>query len=133
MGEYSMVPAIRVRDMEAGLRFYRDQLGFKLERGGAEEDNVALSLGDARIMLDRVPTEFYSPEYNDRINARSGQGGQMALYIEAVGLDDFYGRVQGAGVTVVDPIADRPWGQREFTVEDLEGNWLSFWEALKSG
>ena len=29
---------------------------------------------------------------------------------------------------IVDPLADRPWGQAEFTVEDPTGNWLTFWK-----
>ena len=32
------------------------------------------------------------------------------------------------GRRIVDPLARRPWGQDEFTVEDHEGNWLTFWE-----
>ena len=26
--------------------------------------------------------------------------------------------------------AERPWGQEELTVEDHEGNWLTFWKKL---
>ena len=52
----------------------------------------------------------------------------MALYIEAEDLADFYSRLEAGGaVRIVDPLAARPWGQQEFTVEDNEGNWLTFW------
>ena len=53
----------------------------------------------------------------------------MTLYIEAPDLEELYERVQEAGATIVDPVADRPWGQLEFTLEDHMGNWLTFWKA----
>ena len=130
MSGTSLVPAIRVTDMAAGIAFYRDRLGFTIERGGPEDGNVALSFGDARIMLDSVPTEFYSASYNEAITQRVGASSPTALYIEAPDLDAYYERLKSDGIEIVDPIADRPWGQREFTVADPQGNWLSFWRAL---
>jgi uncharacterized glyoxalase superfamily protein PhnB len=51
--------------------------------------------------------------------------------MEAVDLDELYSRLGDAGVKIVDPLADRPWGQAEFTIEDLAGNWLTFWKATE--
>jgi uncharacterized glyoxalase superfamily protein PhnB len=129
----SLVPAIRVTDMAAAIEFYRDRLGFTVERGGPEDGNVALSFGDARIMLDSVPTDYYSASYNDAIAKRMGASAPTALYIESPDLDAYYERLEEGGIEIVDPIADRPWGQREFTVADPHGNWLSFWRALDEG
>lgn len=130
MSGSSLVPAIRVLDMAAAIEFYRDRLGFTVERGTPEDGNVALSFGDARIMLDSVPTDFYSASYNDAIAQRMGAAAPTAIYIESRDLDAQYERLENGGIEIVDPIADRPWGQREFTVADPQGNWLSFWRAL---
>ena len=119
--------------MAAAIEFYRDQLGFRVERGGPEDGNVALSFGDARIMLDKVPTDYYSASYNESIAKRMGASAPTALYIESPDLDAHYKRLEEGGIEIVDPIADRPWGQREFTVADPHGNWLSFWRALDEG
>jgi uncharacterized glyoxalase superfamily protein PhnB len=54
----------------------------------------------------------------------------MALYMEASDLGALYSRVKAAGVRIVDPLAERPWGQEEFTMEDHEGNWLTFWKRI---
>lgn len=43
--------------------------------------------------------------------------------------DELYARIEAAGGRIVDPLAPRPWGQRELTVEDGEGTWLTFWRA----
>ena len=130
MSGSSLVPAIRVPNMAAAIEFYRDRLGFTVERGGPADGNVALSFGDARIMLDSVPTDYYSASYNEAIARRMGAPGPTAMYIESPDMDAQYERLEKGGVEIVDPIADRPWGQREFTVADLHGNWLSFWRAL---
>jgi uncharacterized glyoxalase superfamily protein PhnB len=129
MSGWSVVPAIRVPDMKAALDFYMDRLGFDLDRGGPSDDNSALVRGDARIMMDLVPTEFYSAEYNAAIASRMGSSSPVALYIEASDLEDLYAKLNASDVEIVDPLADRAWGQAEFTVEDMLGNWLTFWKA----
>ena len=58
---------------------------------------------------------------------RLGSVSPNALYLETEDLDELYAALQDGGVTIVDPLADRPWGQAEFTVEDPAGNWLTFW------
>lgn len=129
MSGWPVVPAIRVPNMQAALDFYIDRLGFDLDRGGASDDNTALVRGGARIMMDLVPTEFYSDEYNAAIASRMGSTSPVALYIEAPDVEDLHATLNGTDVKIVDPLADRPWGQAEFTIEDLLGNWLTFWKA----
>ena len=128
MSGYMVIPTIRVKDMAEALDFYENILEFKLERGGPQEVNTSISRGDARLMIE-VPTDMYSKEYNDAIAKRIGSTSPIALYMEATDLDDFYIRLTQAGVKIVDPLADRAWGQTEFTIEDLAGNWLTFWKA----
>jgi catechol 2,3-dioxygenase-like lactoylglutathione lyase family enzyme len=121
-------PAIRVRDMAKALAFYTGPLEFKLERGGEAESNCAVSRGDARLMLETAADHF-GDEYNAAIRRRLGSPSCTALYIEASDLAGFEARLRAAGVRIIDPLAERQWGQSEFTVEDHEGNWLSFWHA----
>jgi uncharacterized glyoxalase superfamily protein PhnB len=128
MSGWAVIPAIRVSDMHAALDFYQNKLGFSVDRGDPDSDNSALSRGDAKIMIE-VATDFYSPEYNAAIEQRLGSTSPIALYIEAPDLDDLFLRLKESDVKIVDPLADRPWGQKEFTVEDHVGNWLTFWKA----
>lgn len=126
MAGWAVIPTVRVPDMRDALDFYLGKLGFTLDRGGPEEVNNSLTRGDARIMLE-VPTDLYSPAYNEAIRRRLGGAAPISLYIEAPDLKELYERLQASGVTVVDPMAPRPWGQDEFTVEDHVGTWLTFW------
>jgi catechol 2,3-dioxygenase-like lactoylglutathione lyase family enzyme len=129
---YGVIPAIRVLDVAASLEFYVDRLGFVLERGDASAENCAISRGDARLMLE-VAGDLYSDGYNRAIRDRLGGRSATALYIEAPDLDPLYAAVEGGDVELVDPIADRSWGQREFTIADPDGTWLTFWRVLGAG
>lgn len=122
-----MIPSIRTPDVAAAVAFYTDKLGFEVAR--SDEGNVALELGSDRVMLEAA-TDFYSREYNEAIRTRLGSASPHSLYLEVPDVASYYERLQAAGVQVVDPLAERPWGQAEFTVADGDGNWLTFWARL---
>ena len=128
MSPWGVIPAIRVRDMGEALAFYLGPLEFTLERGGANESNSALLRGDARVMLETA-ADHYGDQYNAAIRERLGSASSIALYIEATDLPALQSRLEAAGARIVDPLADRAWGQAELTVEDNEGNWLTFWSS----
>jgi uncharacterized glyoxalase superfamily protein PhnB len=128
VSSYGVIPALRVREMAEALAFYLGPLEFTLERGGENESNSSLARGDARLMLETA-ADHYGEEYNAAIRERLGSPSSTALYIEATDLPGFQSRLEAAGARIIDPLAERPWGQAEFTVEDNEGNWLTFWSA----
>lgn len=129
MPSYAVIPSLRVADPRQSLDFYTKVLGFTLVRGGPDADNSSLSLGEAHFMIERA-TAFYSAGYNEAILRRAGGQSPNALYVEAPNLDEVHAAAVAAGAPIVDPLAAREWGQREFTVEDPDGNRLTFWEAL---
>ena len=126
---WGVIPSIRVRDMAEALAFYRGPLEFTLASGGDDATNSSLTLGDARVMIETAADHF-GDAYNAAIKERLGTPSSIALYVEAADLSAFHSRLQAAGARIVDPLAERPWGQEEFTVEDHEGNWLTFWKAI---
>jgi uncharacterized glyoxalase superfamily protein PhnB len=128
MSGWGVVPTIRVTDMAGALDFYTGRLGFTVARGGPTDPNCVVTRGDARLMLE-VAADLFSPGYNAAIRDRLGSASATTLYLEAEDLDSLYARVRKGGVEVVDPLADRPWGQAEFTVSDPHGQWLTFWRA----
>ena len=125
-----MIPSIRVHDMAEALDFYRRTLEFTLDSGGEDATNSSLTRGDAHVMIETAANHF-GEEYNAAIRERLGTPSSVALYMEASDLAGFYSRLEAAGVRIVDPLAARPWGQDEFTVEDHEGNWLTFWMKVE--
>lgn len=124
MPGWGVIPTIRVADVRAVLDHYRDVLAFTIERDHPENSKV--TRGEARIMVEAAGS-LYSDTYNAAIRERIASKAPNTLYIEEVEIDAYYDRVEKAGARIVDALAERPWGQREFTVEDGAGNWLTFW------
>ncbi|MGA4842410.1 VOC family protein [Streptomyces sp. G45] len=52
--------------------------------------------------------------------------GTFGAYVVTDRVDDLYRRVTAAGAKVLRPLADQPYGSREFTIADPEGNKWSF-------
>jgi uncharacterized glyoxalase superfamily protein PhnB len=127
MAQWGVIPSIRVRDMAAALAFYRGTLGFTLDSGGDDATNSSLTREQAHVMIETAADHF-GDEYNAAIRERLGTPSSVALYMEASDLSAFYARLEATPrVRIVDPLATRPWGQDEFTVEDPDGTWLTFW------
>jgi uncharacterized glyoxalase superfamily protein PhnB len=127
--EWGVIPSIRVRDMAEAVAFYRDTLEFTLDGGGDDASNSSLTRGSAHVMLETA-ADLFGDSYNAAIRERLGTPSAIDLYMEASDVPTFYSRLQAAGVRIVDPLATRPWRQEQFTIEDLEGNWLTFWRKV---
>ena len=115
--------------MAEALAFYRGPLEFTLDGGGDDATNSSLTRGDARVMIETAADHF-GDEYNAAIKERLGVlrrsrcTSKLQIWPRSTP-----GSKQPAH-KIVDPLAERPWGQEEFTVEDHEGNWLTFWKKL---
>lgn len=131
MTQWGVIPSIRVRDMAEALSFYRGTLEFTVDSGGDDASNSSLTRGDAHLMIETA-ADHYGDEYNAAIRRRMGTPSCIALYMEASDLAAFASRLEAAGARIIDPLAARPWGQEEFTVEDHEGNWLTFWTKTEA-
>jgi uncharacterized glyoxalase superfamily protein PhnB len=127
MTQWGVIPSIRVRDMAEALAFYRTTLEFTIDSGGDEATNSSLTREGSHVMIETA-ADHYGDAYNAAIRKRLGTPSCIALYMEASDLAAFYARLEAAaGARIIDPLARRPWGQDEFTIEDHDGNWLTFW------
>jgi len=117
---FSVEPVLMVYDVQATAHFYRDVLGFNLDflygdpptHGGVSrgEWNGAL----VSLQLSQVP---------------EGRSIEPAAYLHIrvdASLDALYTQYRAAGVEMVEPPGDRPWGFREFTIKDSNGHMLRF-------
>ncbi|WP_461791603.1 bleomycin resistance protein [Pedobacter sp.] len=110
-------PKLPMRDKAATKAFYLDLLGFTLLADYGEY-----------LMLKRDLIEihfFLFPGLNPKDNY--GQ-----VYIRTDEIDGLYGIFQHKGV-IIHPngtLADKPWGQREFSLLDPDHNLLTFGQNL---
>ena len=124
-------------DVERLLEHYVGVLSFELvyrQPPDPPADFCILKLGDAKIMIAQPPDLEALGDRNDgrlleAVGPRIGRPGPISVYVEVEDVDAYHGRVAAAGAEVIEPIWDAPWGLRQFSVLDPEGNLMTFHAA----
>jgi catechol 2,3-dioxygenase-like lactoylglutathione lyase family enzyme len=112
----SSAVSLNVADVEGSARFARDHLGFATEM---EADGfVSLARDDAgfNLVFLRTGLETFRPR---EVAGSAGTGLLVVFVVEDI--DEQYERLRSAGVAVVTPIENEPWGERYFQVKDPNG------------
>jgi len=121
MTDWFARPVLHVRDVEASLRFYIDQLGFtspwRYDEGGrarvAQVDRTSCAL----ILCDMWPEKIGKGLIFISLNV------EPETHEAAVAaLDALRAELEARGV----PVKDGSWGYRLLVVDDLDGNQLYF-------
>lgn len=100
--------------LQSGTRYER-VLGFKVEWKWAEPARLA-SVSRDRVELNLSQSSRARPTLSK-------------VYFQMTGVDAYYSDLATAGARVAAPLADRPYGMRDFRIVDPSGNELSFGEA----
>ena len=104
------VPELPVADVERARQHYHDVLGFDLAWLDSSKEIGAVSRGDVAIFFRRRV-----PPFDPAIH-----------WVFAEDIDATYRELQALGANIVDPLELKPWGLKQFTVEDLDGNRFYF-------
>jgi uncharacterized glyoxalase superfamily protein PhnB len=104
------VPELPVADVERAQQHYRDALGFEIGWLYPDKGIGAASRGEAVIFFRK----------------RHGPFEPAVHWMFAIDIDATYQELQSLGANIVDPLEMKPWGIRQFTVEDRDGNIFYF-------
>jgi uncharacterized glyoxalase superfamily protein PhnB len=121
MAEFkTIVPVLKVADMQRAVDFYTGVLGFAVcwqagSDGGGE--NCMLAAGATNLLLSTGSHLGDEPQFTG------------TLYFNLVGVRDFFEQVK-AKAQVVWPLETMEYGQLEFGIRDCDGYVLAFAEAL---
>ena len=103
------VPELPVTDVERAQQHYRDALGFEI--GWSEQDEIgAVSRGGGAIFFRKT-----TPPFEPAVH-----------WVFAADIDATYDELKSSGANIVEPLEKKPWGLRQFTVEDIDGNRFYF-------
>jgi len=105
-----LVPELPVEDVERSQQHYRDALGFEIAWLYPGKTIGAVSRGKVAIFF-RKRTQPFEPAVH---------------WVFAEDIDATYEELQALGANIVQPLQEMPWGLRQFTVEDLDGNRFYF-------
>ena len=107
-----------VSDLERSIAFYRDVIGLPFRF--ANESYAEFATEGAKFSLF---ARSHLPELIDR-EAPAGEApwpqGEIAFFVEDV--DAEHERLAAAGVRLLAPPTDRPWGERTLHLADPDGN-----------
>ena len=109
------VVALPVDDVPAAQLWYRDHLGFEIKWHNEAGRIGGVAHGEAAVFLRAV----------------DGAIQPNVLWIFCPDVDAVHDDLTARGAPVTGPLADTPWGLRQFTVTDLAGHQLHFFHDLK--
>ena len=104
------VPELPVADVERAQQHYRDALGFQIGWLYPGKEIGAVSRGSVAIFFRKRQPPFEAAVH----------------WVFAEDIDASYQELKSLGANIVDPLEKKPWGLRQFTVEDLDGNLFYF-------
>jgi uncharacterized glyoxalase superfamily protein PhnB len=108
-----------VKDLAASVAYYRDTLGLALD---FETPGWAfLSRGRFQVMLGECRDAMPAAELGDH---------SYFAYVTVENIDALHGEYAARGVDFIQPLADKPWGMREFGVRTPEGHRIMFGESV---
>jgi predicted enzyme related to lactoylglutathione lyase len=103
-------PELPVEDVERAQRHYRDALGFEIGWLSPEGEIGAVSRDGVAIFFRRRLRPFEPAVH----------------WVFAADIDSAHEELRSRGARIVEPPARKPWGLRQFTVEDVDGNRFYF-------
>jgi len=118
----SLAPQFLVDDLQAAIAYYRDRLGFEPDFI-YESFYASVSRDGFSIHLKCAPKTAA-----DRIHRKQNE--HLDAYIGVHGIEELFEEIQGKGARLIRSLEVRPWAQKDFSVEDIDGYILCFSEAM---
>ena len=110
---------LAVKNLAVSVAFYRDMLGFSLD---FEAPGWAfLSRDRFRVMLGECADAMAAHETGDH---------SYFAYVTVDDIDELYREFVAKGVSLVQELADKPWGMREFGVRTPDGHRIMFGQRV---
>jgi catechol 2,3-dioxygenase-like lactoylglutathione lyase family enzyme len=113
-----VAPELPVSDLKAALRFYEQHLGFAIVAEFPAGDYAIVERDGVALHLFREDEQTLRP---------------VGLHIFTDQLDELQQELKNRGVRLSQEIARKPWGTRDFRVNDIAGNQIKFTEPSASG
>jgi len=122
----SCATVLLVRDVVAGAHHYRDRLGFSFARFWGEPPHfVILERDNCRLMLQRAPDHHVVVPHWKIV------AGLWNAYFWVDDADALFAEFKRRGARIDYEIHDKPYGIREFGIQDLDGHDIGFGSPIR--
>jgi catechol 2,3-dioxygenase-like lactoylglutathione lyase family enzyme len=113
---------LAVRSLAVSVPYYRDVLGLKVEF--EPPGWCFLSRGNFAVMLGECPDALAAGDLGDH---------SYFAYVTVADAAGLFREFSGKAVEFIKPLADEPWGTREFGVRTIDGHRILFGQDLNAG
>jgi len=118
---HGMHPVLAVPDVNATVSYYRDMLGFHVDFVEGDPPVHARVCADPTYVAPTVHIRF------EPLEPAAAPNPSVYLWVHVgLGLDKLFDVYRDRGVKIVQEPEDRPWGLRQFIIEDCNGYLISF-------
>jgi len=111
----SMIPELPVNDVHASQSYYGELFDCRFAWCWPDGSYGAVIVQNLEILFYRCP----SPVPAHR------------LYIRVTDVDQCFNRYRNHGAQIIEAIESKPWGMRQFSLQDLDGHRLTFGQAIE--
>ena len=118
----SLAPQFLVDDLPAAIAWYRDRLGFEADFV-YESFYASVSRDGFSIHLKCAPKTAA-----DRSHRKENE--HLDASISVRGIETLFAELTANGANIIRSLEARPWGRKDFYVEDLDGYLLCFSEEM---
>ncbi|MHA7179851.1 VOC family protein [Arthrobacter sp. MDB2-24] len=123
-----IMPSLRYNDVGKALDWLRDVFGFTEHLRWSSSEGVIqhaeMRIGDGFVELAGATEDQPSPLTLGRTSS--------ALVVLVDDVRGHHERSLAAHATIIAPLEDKPWGLRQYTVEDLEGHRWEFSQQTRA-
>ena len=110
---------LAVKNLEKSAEYYQRQLGFETDWQG-----------DGWHFLKREKFYLMLGECPDDRSAFETRNHSYFAYIDVENIDALYLEYLECDIEILQEIADKPWGQREFSIRTIDGHRIMFGQVL---
>ena len=110
---------LAVKDLAVAAEYFKSKLGFVLDFTAPGWE--FLSFGDFKVMLG---------ECSDEMTAEATGNHSWFAHCLVENVDEIYAEFNERGAVILSPIANKPWGIRDFTVVTPDGHRIVFGQLI---
>ena len=111
---------LAVKDLKVETVYYLEKLGF--ERDFTAPGWEFLSFGEFKVMLGECTDAMAAKETGDH---------SWFAHCLVENVDEVYTELIGRGAAILSPIANKPWGIRDFTVITPDGHRIVYGQLIQ--
>ncbi len=116
MPSSTVIPVLAYDDVAAAVEWLCEAFGFT-ERWRAGDHRAQLAVGGGAVAV----TEGRSPQSDDATHS---------VMVRVEDADGHYERAKERGARILQPPTDHPYGERQYTAEDLAGHRWTFSQSI---